>query len=116
MKSSGTWFSKFTGHLPIHEPSLSKNGSQSDETETYSDQEFDEFREIPTFQPDYMKIESEFTPTEETVAGFNKEAAKLYEMAAECHAIALSVQASAPIVPFSTIPLAFEWTYLKTLN
>jgi len=96
------------GHLPIHEPSLSKNGSQSDETETYSDQEFDEFREIPTFQPDYMKIESEFTPTEETVAGFNKEAAKLYEMAAECHAIALSVQASAPIVPFSTIPLAFE--------
>ena len=30
------------------------------------------------------------------------------EMAAECHAIALSVQASAPIVPFSTIPLAFE--------
>jgi hypothetical protein len=61
------------GHLPIHEPSLSKNGSQSDENETYSDQEFDnEFREIPTFQPDYMKIESEFTPTEETVAGFNK--------------------------------------------
>jgi len=97
------------GHLPIHEPNLSKNGSQSDENETYSDQEFDnEFREIPTFQPDYMKIESEFTPTEETVAGFNKEAAKLYEMAAECHAIALSVQASAPIVPFSTIPLAFE--------
>ena len=61
------------GHLPIHEPNLSKNGSQSDENETYSDQEFDnEFREIPTFQPDYMKIESEFTPTEETVAGFNK--------------------------------------------
>jgi hypothetical protein len=30
------------------------------------------------------------------------------EMAAECHAIALSVQASAPLVPFSTIPLAFE--------
>ena len=63
----------FIGHLPIHEPNLSKNGSQSDENETYSDQEFDnEFREIPTFQPDYMKIESEFTPTEETVAGFNK--------------------------------------------
>ena len=39
---------------------------------------------------------------------FFQEAAKLYEMAAECHAIALSVQASAPIVPFSTIPLAFE--------
>lgn len=95
------------GNLPL-EPSLSKSGSQSDETESYSDQEFDEFREIPTFQPDYMKVESEFTPTEETVAGFNKEAAKLYEMAAECHAVALSVQSSAPIVPFSTIPLAFE--------
>lgn len=91
------------------EPSWSKAGSQSDEAENFSDQEFEDDRDNPTaFQPDLTKVESEFTPTEETVAGFNIEAAKLYEMAAECHSIALSVQSSAPVVPFSTIPLSFE--------
>ncbi len=103
------------GQVPLGDHVTSgKNGSQSDnENESFSDQEFDDFHrggEIPSFQqPDsVMKVESEFTPTEETVAGFNTEAAKLYEMAAECHAIALSVQSTAPIVPYSTIPLAFD--------
>merc|ERR1719510_152010 len=93
--------------LPV-EPSLDRSGSQSDDADSYSDQEYDECRESNNPKPESSKVEFEFTPTEETVAGFNKEAAKLYEMSAECHCIALSVQSSAPIVPFSTIPLAFE--------
>lgn len=55
-----------------------------------------------------LKEESEISPTQETMAGFNHEAAKLYESAAECHAIALSVQATSPLLPFSSVPLAFE--------
>lgn len=89
------------GNIPLERSSLSRNGSQSDNDS--EDQE--EFQEAPTFQPEFMKVESELTPTEETVVGFNNEGAKLYEMAAECHSIALSVQSSSPIVPFSVIPL-----------
>ncbi len=56
----------------------------------------------------YLKEESEFTPTEEIMAGFNCEATKLYSVAGECHSIALSLQYSSPIVPYSSIPLAFD--------
>ena len=97
------------GDIPIETPS-NKSLDLSDSDTHNSDQEMDEYNEVPNlqFQPDFLKVESEFTPTEETVAGFNAEAAKLFEMAAECQSIALSVQMSSPIVPFSTIPLAFE--------
>ena len=97
------------GFIPL-EPRLSRSGSTREDNDGYSDEENMLFKTTsPTFQTsDFSKVESELTPTEETVEGFNKEAAKLYEMAAECHSIALSVQSSAPIVPFSSIPLAFE--------
>ena len=97
------------GNIPV-ETSSNKSIDLSDNDTHNSDQEMDDDNEASSAHllPDCLRVESEFTPTEETVAGFNAEAAKLFEMAAECQSIALSVQMSSPIVPFSTIPLAFE--------
>ena len=97
------------GLVPLDSRS-SRSGSLTSEemTEGYSDDEMNVKSGASLQQSDFTKVESESTPTEETVEGFNKEAAKLYAMAAECHSIALSVQSSTPIVPFASIPLTFE--------
>ena len=99
------------GLVPLESRSSRSGSVTSEDNEGYSDDEMIQTyrQQGPTLQqPDFTKVESESTPTEETVEGFNKEAAKLYAMAAECHSIALSVQSSAPIVPFSSIPLTLE--------
>jgi tetratricopeptide (TPR) repeat protein len=97
------------GNQPL-ESSLSRHGSQSD-NEASEEDDYEDYsgpNETASIDLRNLKVESEATPTEETVAGFNSEAAKLFEMAAEFHSIALSVHSSSPIVPFSSIPLAFE--------
>ena len=62
--------------------------------------------------PDHLDFfciaEDESTPTNETVGSFANEAAKMFTKAAECQAVALSIENSSPILPFSTISLAFE--------
>ena len=56
----------------------------------------------------FCVAEDESTPTSETVGSFANEAAKMFSKAAECQAVALSIENSSPILPFSTISLAFE--------
>ena len=56
----------------------------------------------------FCVAEDESTPTNETVGSFANEAAKMFTKAAECQAVALSIENSSPILPFSTISLAFE--------
>ena len=56
----------------------------------------------------FCVAEDESTPTNETVGSFANEAAKMFTKAAECQAVALSIENSSPILPFTTISLAFE--------
>eukprot|EP00096_Caligus_rogercresseyi_P009540 TRINITY_DN3245_c0_g1_i2.p1 TRINITY_DN3245_c0_g1~~TRINITY_DN3245_c0_g1_i2.p1 ORF type:complete len:911 (+),score=237.41 TRINITY_DN3245_c0_g1_i2:189-2921(+) len=56
----------------------------------------------------HIKEESEITPSEESRNFLLEEAKKLFSRSSNCHAISLSVQASSPILPFTTIPLVFE--------
>ena len=56
----------------------------------------------------FCVAEDESTPTNETVGSFANEAAKMFSKAAECQAVALSIENSSPILPFTTISLAFE--------
>ncbi len=58
--------------------------------------------------PSALKEEKERTPTEATEASVLDEATRMFRRASECQAIALSMQASSPILPFTTIPLCFE--------
>jgi len=55
-----------------------------------------------------FREEKERTPDEASRTSLLDEAARMFRRAAECQAIALSLQASSPIVPYSTIPLCFE--------
>lgn len=56
----------------------------------------------------FCVAEDESTPTTETVGSFANEAAKMFTKAAECQSVALSIENSSPILPFTTISLAFE--------
>ena len=58
--------------------------------------------------PLLLKEETERTPTDATTQTLLEEAARIYRRASECQAIALSLQASSPILPFTTIPMCFE--------
>jgi tetratricopeptide (TPR) repeat protein len=59
-------------------------------------------------QPAFRKEETERTPTDATSKTLLDEATRMFRRASECHAIALSLQASSPILPFTTISLCFE--------
>lgn len=59
-------------------------------------------------QPSQLRVETEKTPTEATSQTLLDEATRMYKRAAECHSIALALQATSPILPFTTIPLCFE--------
>ena len=61
-----------------------------------------------SFDGYFCVAEDESTPTNETVGSFANEAAKMFSKAAECQAVALSIESSSPVLPFTTIALAFE--------
>jgi hypothetical protein len=48
------------------------------------------------------------TPTLETHNRLREEATKLFAHSAKCQSIALTMHATSPILPFSTIPITFE--------
>ena len=52
--------------------------------------------------------ETEKTPTELTAQSMVDEAGRMFTRAAECHAIALALHATSPILPFTTVPMSFE--------
>eukprot|EP00095_Tigriopus_kingsejongensis_P000698 maker-scaffold58_size443543-snap-gene-2.14 protein:Tk00698 transcript:maker-scaffold58_size443543-snap-gene-2.14-mRNA-1 annotation:"tetratricopeptide repeat protein 7b" len=52
--------------------------------------------------------ETERTPTEVTHQTLLGEASRIFQKASECHAIALSLHKTSPILPFTTVPLCFE--------
>ena len=55
-----------------------------------------------------LREEAERTPTEATNRTLVDEATRMFSRASECQAIALSLQASSPILPFTTVPMCFE--------
>ena len=52
--------------------------------------------------------ENERTPTEATSTSIIDEAKRMYRRSAECHSVALALQRTCPVLPFTTIPLCFE--------
>jgi tetratricopeptide (TPR) repeat protein len=71
--------------------------SREEEDGTVGQQQQQRFRE-----------ETEKTPTDATRQSLLDEATRMFKRSAECHAIALSLQSSSPILPYSTIPLCLE--------
>ena len=69
----------------------------ANETLSQMDDSYSKFRE-----------ETERTPTEATSVTILEEATRMFKRASECQAIALALQKSSPILPFTTIPLCFE--------
>ena len=48
------------------------------------------------------------SPTETSRSSLADEACRMFRRASECHSIALGLEASSPILPFTTAPLCFE--------
>jgi len=80
--------------------------ADEDHKETSSG-EFDFLPQSPLHSPVY-EDESLATPTIETKLRLHEEAIKYFAHSAKCQAIALSMRATSPILPFSTIPTSFE--------
>ena len=62
----------------------------------------------PLHSPVY-EDEAISSPTVESKMRLHDEATKQFAHSAKCQAIALAMQATSPILPFSTIPITFEW-------
>lgn len=59
-------------------------------------------------EPERVLEETEKTPTEITQQTLLDEASRIFGNASECHAIALSLHGTSPVLPFTTVPLCFE--------
>ncbi len=75
-------------------------------TESLAGQHLEQVDEIS--HGSVIREEKDRTPTEDTSKTLVDEATRLFATAAECHSIALSLQAASPILPYTTIPLCFE--------